>query len=410
MTRRMWSALILSLVAGCATTGQRPAAQSEPRTTVTILVSIDGFRPDYLSPQATPNLAALAKSGAVAEMRPSFPSVTFPNHYTIVTGLRPDHHGIVSNAMEDAARPGERFKLSDARQALDPFWWDGAEPIWASAEKQGVRTATMFWPGSEVPIGGTRPSDWQRFDQAVSNAQRVAAIIDWLRRPATTRPKFLTLYFDTVDTAGHKFGPDAAETRAAAGEVDVRIGDLVRELKALGQPANIIITSDHGMAQVSAARVIKIETLVPLADVNILYDGPYLALTPLTGKTAAVEAALLKPHEHMQCWLKSNVPARFAYGKHPRVPAILCLAQTGWMITSRPVEPKYLGGAHGFDNDAPEMRAIFIASGPAIAPQANLSTFDNVDVYPLLARLIGITPKASDGDPQTLAKLIAPTN
>ncbi len=410
MIDRILSVLILLIVAGCATTGQRPATQGEARGAVTILVSIDGFHPDYLTPTATPNLSALAKAGAMSAMRPSFPSVTFPNHYTLVTGLRPDRHGIVSNAMEDAARPGERFKLSDARQSLDPFWWDGAEPIWASAEKQGVRTATMFWPGSEVAIRGTRPSDWQRFDQSVSNPQRVAAIIDWLRRPAATRPKFLTLYFDTVDTAGHKYGPDAPETRAAAGEVDARIGDLVRELNALGQPANIIVTSDHGMAQVSAARVIKTETLVPLADVNTLYDGPYLALSPLAGKTASVEAALLRPHDHMECWRKRDIPARFAYGNHPRVPAILCLAETGWMVTSRPVDSKYLGGAHGFDNDAPEMRAIFIASGPAIVPQATLSTFDNVDVYPLLAKLIGIRPEPNDGDATTLAKLIAPTN
>ena len=189
MLRSLLACLFLALM-GCTTADLPPpqTAAAMQREPVTILVSIDGFMPDYLGRGDSPHLDALAASGVTAEMRPSFPTKTFPNHYTIVTGLRPDHHGIVDNNMEDAARPDERFSMGNASQALDPFWWDGGEPIWVTAEKQGVRSATMFWPGSEVAIRGTRPSDWQRFDQNITNPQRVAAVVDWLRRPQATRP------------------------------------------------------------------------------------------------------------------------------------------------------------------------------------------------------------------------------
>ncbi|NCU11091.1 MAG: alkaline phosphatase family protein, partial [Sphingomonadaceae bacterium] len=180
---------------------------------IVILIGIDGFRPDYLDRGVTPHLSALASGGISGPMRPSFPTKTFPNHWTLVTGVVPDRHGIVGNRMEDPARPGELFSMANE----DPFWWSAAEPIWVMAERAGIRTATMFWPGSNVGWGGTRarpnatteggirPADWQSFNQAVNNTQRVNAVLDWLRRPPAIRPRLVTLYFDTVDTAGHEF-------------------------------------------------------------------------------------------------------------------------------------------------------------------------------------------------------------
>ena len=377
-------------------------ASAERREPVTILVSIDGLHPDYLNRGITPNLNALAAAGVKAPMRPSFPTKTFPNHYTIVTGLRPDRHGIVDNNMADPARPDVTFSLGNATQALDPFWWNGAEPLWATAEKAGIRTATMFWPGSEVAIGGTRPSNWMRFDQNITGAQRVESVIDWMRRPAANRPKFVTVYFDTVDTAGHEHGPDAPETNAALAEVDARIGDLAAGLKALGQPANIVITSDHGMSATSPERVVPLQSMVDPAKVKILVDGPYAAMQPVPGAEAEVWASLSKPRAHVQCWRKEQIPARFEYGSHPRVPPFFCLAESGWTITNPAREPRF-GGAHGYDNQSPDMTATFIASGPGIAKGGTLPLFDNVHVYPLLARLVGVTPRPSDGDAAVLA-------
>ncbi|HKX35541.1 MAG TPA: ectonucleotide pyrophosphatase/phosphodiesterase, partial [Rhizorhapis sp.] len=190
---------------------------------VTILISIDGFRPDYLERGITPHLNALAAEGARGVLKPSFPTKTFPNHYAIVTGLRPDRNGIVGNSMIDPERPGQMFSLGDAQQSRDPFWWSQAEPIWVTAEKSGIRTATAFWPGSEVAIQNSRPHDWLRFDQAISNAQRVDTVIDWLRRPEAIRPRLVTLYFDAVDTGGHRFGPESAEVNKAIAEVDAAV-------------------------------------------------------------------------------------------------------------------------------------------------------------------------------------------
>tara|TARA_R110002072_G_scaffold242564_22_gene401595 strand:- start:11112 stop:12350 length:1239 start_codon:yes stop_codon:yes gene_type:complete len=405
MLRSLFASLFLAL-AGCTTATAVTAPQTTAATQrepVTILVSIDGFRPDYLGRGDSPHLDSLAATGVTAEMRPSFPTKTFPNHYTIVTGLRPDHHGIVDNNMEDAARPGERFSMGNASQALDPFWWDGGEPIWVTAEKQGVRSATMFWPGSEVAIRGTRPSDWQRFDQNITNPQRVAAVVDWLRRPEATRPEFVTLYFDTVDTAGHRHGPQSPEAMAAIREVDARIGDLQAELAALGQPVNLVVTSDHGMAQTSAERVVRADHLLDPAAFRTITDGPYLALEPQPGREAEVAAALLKPHANMECWRKGEIPAEFAYGSHPRIPSFLCLARSGWVVLGG--EPRYspTGGAHGYDHRDPAMKALFIASGPAFKSGLTLPIFDNVEVYSLLAEVLGVTPEPSDGRPETLA-------
>jgi predicted AlkP superfamily pyrophosphatase or phosphodiesterase len=359
-------------------------ARPETRAAVTILVSIDGFRPDYLDRGVTPNLNRLRAAGVFAAMRPSFPSKTFPNHYALVTGLRPDRNGIVANKMEDPAKPGALFTM----ETVDPFWWNEATPVWVAAEKAGIRTATMFWPGSAAEIGGVRPSDWWPYAKPVPNRQRVEGVIDWLRRPAPIRPRFVTLYFDTVDTAGHDFGPDDRRITAAVAEVDGRIGELVAGLAALGQPANLVIVADHGMAATSSSRLILASALADPADYRLIETGPYASFVPTAGHEAALAAALARPHEHVRCWPRGEIPARLHYGRNPRVPPFFCLADIGWQVVKeRPKEAKE-GGEHGYDNAAPEMAALFIASGPAFARGVKLPAFDNVDVEPLLRDLL----------------------
>ncbi len=372
------------------------AAQDSARP-VTILVGIDGFRPDYLDRGITPRLSALAAQGVSGPMRPSFPTKTFPNHFAIVTGKVPDRNGIVGNSMIDPRRPGEVFSLGNARQALDPFWWDEAEPVWITAERAGLRTATMFWPGSEVAIGGLRPSDWLRYDQNVTNRQRVATLTDWLRRPADIRPAFATIYFDTVDTQGHRFGPDSAEVNAAIAEVDQRLGDLVDSAANLGLPVNWVIVADHGMRQVDESRVIQLDTLIDRASYIAVEAGPYAAIEPVTGTDDRVAKALLVPHDHMTCTRKQDVPARLRYGSNPRVAAIICIAENGWTILSGIPSYPVKGGAHGYDNADPDMLALFIAQGPAFVQSAKVPVFDNVAVAALLRAVMGL-PEDADAD------------
>jgi predicted AlkP superfamily pyrophosphatase or phosphodiesterase len=372
-------------------------AAKQAQRPVTVLVGIDGFRADYLERGHTPRLAALARAGTSAAIRPSFPTKTFPNHVALVTGYRPDRSGIVGNSMIDPRRPGVMFSLGNASQALDPFWWSEAEPLWITAEKAGLRSATVFWPGSEVAFGGKRPSDWLRFDQNVSNVQRVNTLTDWLRRPASIRPMFATIYFDTVDTIGHRFGPDSAEVNAALAEVDARIGELVDGAAALKVPVNWVIVADHGMRATDESRVIQLDTLIDRASYIAVETGPYAAIEPITGTDTRVAEALVKPHDHMTCTRKEDLPERLHWGKNPRVAAIICIAEAGWTILSGPPAYPVKGGAHGYDNADPEMLAVFIASGPAFAKGEVLPVFDNVAVAALLRAVLGL-PEDAEAD------------
>jgi predicted AlkP superfamily pyrophosphatase or phosphodiesterase len=379
-----------------------PAAAPAPvpaGEAMTVLISIDGFRPDYLARGITPNLDRIAAAGVSAEMRPSFPSKTYPNHWTLVTGLRPDRHGITANSMEDPSRPGERFTMATD----DPFWWNAAEPIWVTAQKAGIPAAAMFWPGANVAWGGVpdsawphtvangmRPLDWQQYTQQMPNRQRVQTVLDWARRPDAIRPRLVTLYFDTVDTAGHLRGPSSPQVNEAVAEVDARIGDLQRGLAELGRPANLVIVSDHGMAATSGERVIRLDQVVKPTDARVVESGPYATLAPLPGREAATAAALLRPHAHMTCWRKGAMPARFHYGTNRHIPPFVCLAETGWETLPGAPTKAINPGDHGFDNDAADMRAVFIASGPAFVAGQRLPVFDNVDVAPLLRTLLGL--------------------
>lgn len=396
-------ALFLVLAAGPA------LAQAPKAPPLTILISIDAFRADYLDRGVTPHLSALAAGGARAAMRPSFPSKTFPNHYALVTGLRPDRNGIVANNMIDPAIPGVRFSMGNYAAVSDRRWWDEAEPIWVTAEKAKIVTGTLFWPGSEAPVHGVRPHMWGHFDMSFPPTLRVEMLLAWLDEPEASRPKFATIYFDDVDTAGHHFGPQSREVNAAAANVDAAIGKLQAGLKARGLAANLIIVADHGMAATSEARSVYIDDLLPKDVYTALDMGPIGTIYPVAGHEAEVAKALVGTHPHLQCWPKADIPARFHYGHNPRVAPIFCLPETGWLLTTHDFHPREPSrGEHGYDNMSPEMAAVFIANGPAIKPGVVLKSFDNVDVYPLLAKLIGVTPQPNDGNLDDLAAALTP--
>ncbi len=409
MIRRLTVSLMLAtgLALGACTTTPPVPAVDDGRPTV-ILIGVDGLRPDYLERGVSPTLSRLKAEGASGSMRPSFPSVTFPNHYTLVTGKHPDNHGIVGNNMVDAELG--RFSLGNAAAVTDGRWWDDAEPIWVTAEKAGLVTGTMFWPGSEAEIGGERPTYWTKFDQSLPGDARVDQVLDWMDRPEAERPDFATVYFDIVDTAGHNHGPDGEATTAAVASVDESVARLIAGLEARGLADDtvLVVVSDHGMAATSPERVMYLDDVIDPEALQIIYSGAAVFLNPVPGREAEVETALVKRHANGECWTKATIPARLVLGRHPRVPAIVCAADPGWLFATRARPVTREGGAHGYDNFAPEMAATFIAHGPGIARGVTVGDLDSVDVQPLLARLLGIQVPAGDGRVQDTLAVTTP--
>ncbi len=392
-------ALLLLAIAGCAT---RPHDEAAPPL---LLISIDGLRPADITAQQMPVLHALGEAGARADgMRPSYPSLTFPNHYSMITGLRPDHHGIVHNTMRDAALGG--FKTSSHEAVRNAGWWGGT-PVWVSAERAGLRTATMFWPGSEAAIHGVRPREWREYDDATSAADGANTVAAWLAVTASQRPRFVTLYLDEVDEASHDHGPDSAQAIIARRDVDAAIGALLQRLRELQllDAMNIVVVSDHGFATVPPGQAIGIDDMAAADIVDAVSDGQVIEFAPKPGNTIEAERALLGRHDHYECWRKGELPARWQYGTHPRIPAIVCQMDAGWdalwsdkLSWRRQHEALSTRGSHGYDPDLPAMRASFIATGPAFRSGARLPIFDNVDVYPLLMRLLRLPVEPNDGD------------
>ncbi len=389
-----------------------PAAAPPQRITdlkpTVILISLDGFRWDYPDKYEAPNLQELIRGGVRAEMIPSFPTKTFPNHYTLVTGLYPGNHGIVANNMWDDAMM-EGFKMSDQAAVTDARWW-GGEPIWLTATRQGQKSAAMFWPGSEALIGGLYPSYWQKYDDDMPHATRVAWLLQQLDRPAAERPTFNTLYFSAVDTAGHDFGPNTPEVRAAVTKVDTSIGELMAGLKQRGifDRVNLIVVADHGMSSVSNAGSIFLEDYVDPATVQVIDWSPVLAVRARDSNNEALYEKLRKAL-HMQVYRKAELPARWHYAKSPRVMPIIGVAEPGWNITTR----KRLAGrkneergTHGYDPAVRDMHAVFIAHGPNFRAGATVKPFENVHVYPAMAKILGLKPAPNDGNVKVLEKVM----
>ncbi len=403
--------LLLGWLAGC-TAGPSLPAEDHPSPPL-LLISIDGFRADYLERYAPPTLTALAREGVRAQaLIPVFPTLTFPNHYTIVTGRYPDHHGIVANTMFDSTLGW--FRLSDRDAVSDGRWWREGEPIWVTAERQGLRTATYFWPGSEAEIRGYRPTYWVPYDGSIPGETRVRQVLEWLDLPDSLRPRFLTLYFSEVDHAGHEHGPDAPEVAEAVQRVDSYLQRLVDGLKARGllDHINIMIVSDHGMTATSHERVIFLDDYISLDDVQVVNWSPVLMLTPRPGRFERVLQALQQAHPHLHVYRKEALPPHLHYSTHRRIPPIVGLADEGWMITSHErferQRHRFPRGMHGYDPTLPSMHGILVAHGPAFVRGRVVPPVANVHLYALMCHLLGITPAANDGSLEAVEHLLSP--
>ncbi|HAI58998.1 MAG TPA: alkaline phosphatase family protein [Xanthomonadaceae bacterium] len=397
------AAPVARLVPPAADDAASPVASAAASRPTVLLISIDGLHPDTLARVAPPTLRRWQQEGArAAWMQPAYPTLTFPNHYTQVTGLEPDRHGIIHNRMVDPALGP--FRLSLRAAVADGRWYDAAEPLWVTVQRHGLRSATLFWPGSEARIDGVRPNDWLPYAGDMPHAARIDRVLGWLDRDKAARPAFITLYFAAVDEAGHSHGPDTPEVDAALHDVDAALARLDAGLtrRGLRDALDIVVVSDHGMARVDTERPRRLDARIRLHDDEVVTSGEVAGIAPRPGRETAIAAALLGRHDGYQCWRREALPPQWRFGSHPRVPPIICQADEGVHLThaARLAQGGRISpGAHGYAPDLPSMRAVFVARGPSIAPGAVLPPIRAVDVHPLLLALLDLPPMAGDGDP-----------
>jgi predicted AlkP superfamily pyrophosphatase or phosphodiesterase len=383
-----------------------------------LIISIDGLRHDYLSLHQAPMLAELAAGGVhVKQLQPVFPSKTFPNHYSLVTGLHPERHGIVDNSMYDPEHQ-RQFAMSMADQVADGFWWQG-EPIWITAELQGVKAATYFFPGSEAEIKGKRPSYWFPYQHNTPNRERTEQVLAWLALPEAERPRVITLYFSDVDSAGHNYGPRSEQVAQALAEVDAELTYLVQTIRERGQAeqVNLIISSDHGMAEVDQRKYIIADELFDGSlTQNVRFSREIVSIFPKSGQEELLYQQIAGRYnpEQMRLYRKHELPERFQHQQHARIAPIILLAEQPWIFVRRSLlpglkaDPSFFRarGSHGYDNTEPDMQGMLIAYGPAFKQQATVAQLSMVDFYNVMARVVGLTPAPNQGDPRALSLLL----
>jgi alkaline phosphatase D len=376
-----------------------PNALLQAQKHYVVLVSLDGFRWDYAKKYGAKNLLAIAAHGASAPdgMLPSYPSVTFPNHYTIVTGLYPEHHGIVAMTFYDEERK-RRYSYNDPEESTDGSWYGGT-PLWVLAEQQGMRAACFFWPGSEAAIEGVRPSYYLHFDDHFPDEKRVDQVLAWLRLPDDERPHFITLYYSNVDHAGHQYGPDAAETRAAVKHVDALIGQLRAGLAGTHLPVDLVVVSDHGMVAQERQWI----TLDKYADLtNFITAGSLLYANSEADAQLAYDK-LKSANAAFMVYRRAKVPASLEYNSNPREGDPVIVPRGPYAIRAHGpdagVEDRPpSAGSHGYDpREMPQMKAIFYAEGPDVRPGVQLKPFENVNVYPFITQILRLEHGPIDG-------------
>ncbi|KAI1337106.1 ectonucleotide pyrophosphatase/phosphodiesterase family member 1 [Xylariaceae sp. FL0016] len=390
----------------------------------TLIISLDGFRADFLNRGLTPRLSAFIKEGvSPLFMNPSFPSVTFPNHYTLATGLYPEAHGVVGNTFWDPALE-EEFYYTDPDRSMTPKWW-GGEPFWVTAEEQGVRTAIHMWPGSEAHIGGIEPSFLDEYNGKEKLPKKANRVLEFLDKPGLEdpdanpdeiRPQIIAAYVPNVDAVGHKFGPNSTEIRSTISEVDTMLDQIFHGLEErnLTDIVNVIIVSDHGMATTDVSRMIQVEDLIDLDKVDHLDGWPLVGVRPKKPEylqelyEQAAEKGRSNPN--FEVYLKDkDMPERYHFHTNDRIAPLWIIPKTGWAIVEKAefdiAEAKAQGkvyhprGLHGYDHEHPLMRAIFVARGPAFPhqPHSKVETFQNINVYNILCDSIGMEPVPNNG-------------
>ncbi|KAM9830512.1 bis(5'-adenosyl)-triphosphatase enpp4 [Syngnathus typhle] len=361
-----------------------------------LLVSFDGFRADYLQRFPMHNLTLLYNQGVLVEQLTNvFVTKTFPNHYSLVTGLYAESHGILASSMYDPISH-KHFHVSNSS---DPMWWNEATPVWLSADQTGYRTGIAMWPGSDVEIHNHTPTHFLPYNPHVTFQERLGNVTNWLLGSEKEEGvMFAAIYWEEPDRSGHRFGPEnTTAIGKALKEVDDNIGLLMSELKRTGLwgRVNILVTSDHGMAQCSVDRLIRLDDCLHPDNYTLVDLSPVAALIP-NNKPEAVFALLENCHTHMTAYLKEAIPDRLHYRNNERVQPIILIADEGWTIIQRGNRLPRLGD-HGYDNSLPSMHPFMAARGPSFRSGYRLKTLQSVDIYPLMCHLLAVPPHRNNG-------------
>lgn len=389
--------------------GLLKAEEAKPvRPAPLLLISLDGFRSDYceLYPEQTPNLRRLRDEGAsLRALIPAFPTNTFPNHYSIVTGLRPAHHGIINNHFFDPS-VGRFFHSNQPASNHEERWW-GGEPIWITARRQGRVSACYFWPGSEVAIGGLRPNYWKPYDYSVPFEQRLAELIGWLKLPPEKQPAVITFYLEETNSIGHTHGPGSAELGQTIERLDSQIGAILKQASEAGIPLNLVVVSDHGMTLRRREEVVVLDDYLDLAAVQVDFEGPVVGLRPNDGDVNALLAKLSKLPPQAHALRNEDLPKHFAMTNNPRLPPVWILADEGWRVERRTqfdsTRDRYVKGEHGYDPKLATMQGVLIVHGSAFRTDgARIEPAENIHIYNLLCAAAGLRPAPNDGDERLL--------
>ncbi len=374
-----------------------------------LVVSMDGFRADYLEKTDTPNFDKMAKNGVHSEgLIPVFITKTFPNHYSIATGMYAESHGLIANSFF-ASDLGKHYSIRD-RESVENGNFYGGEPIWVTAERQGVKTASYFWVGTEAAIAGVHPSIWKRYDQKVPFDDRIDSVMTWFSLPILHRPRLVMLYFHEPDWTGHEYGPNSVETVKQIQIMDGIIGTIMKKAKKLSiaDKLNVLIVSDHGMTEVHPEQTIDLSAYADLSGVTTTGAGPTVFLSAESSKRLTYVYNELQQLPNAQVYWKREIPDRWHFRDHERIPEILIIADEGWTLMPMGHGPGMYKGTHGYDNNLTSMNAIFVAEGPAFKSGYSREPFENIHIYPILVHILGLEPYAKiDGNLEAVKDLLA---
>ena len=368
------------------------------------MVSFDGFRHDFTSLTDTPNFDKLEEEGVKADaLIPVFPSLTFPNHYSIATGSYAGTHNITGNSFYDK-KIRKKYSLKKKETVQDAKFYK-SEPIWVTAERQGVKTASYYWVGSEAEIKGYSPSIFKYYDGSIPFKSRIDSVISWFQLPEKLRPQLIMLYFSEPDHTGHDWGVSTGEIVKSVKEMDDLLGYLLQKIKSLKiySNLNLIVVSDHGMTDVSIDRRIVLDDYI--SHLDYLYQngrGTHVQFDMKRGKNKYKKKLYkeLQQIPHCQVWKKKNIPERFHFNNN-NTGEFLLLADEGWLITTKSDMKKNkftLGGMHGYDPQLQSMHGIFYASGVDFKSKLRIPPFENIHIYPMLCNILNIDPYAGKSD------------